>query len=113
MSTLIIILITIITTALFLWLLPILIDKRLSKAFSQDTKRLADNSILLQKAIEEYSIKSDKFYRSYLDSIDKSLTKVDEGLKLIKERESELVKEISKSNISISAYLKVLSELKR
>jgi len=103
---------TAIITGLIFYILPIIIAKRLSKAFTQDTKRLADNSILLQKTMEEYGNKNDKFIRTYLESIDQALMKIDEGLKLIKERENELVKEIAKGNINISAYLKTIAELK-
>lgn len=112
MSNLILISATAGITALILYLLPILISKRLSKAFAQDTKRIAEQSVLLQKTIEEYGNKNDKLVRTYLESIDKALTKIDEGLKLIKERENELVKEIAKGNINISAYLKAIAELK-
>lgn|SRR3990167_842410 len=111
MSNLIIIFITTTISALILYLLPILVAKRLSKAFAQDIKRIADQSVLLQKTMEEYGNKNDKFIRVYLENITESLIKVDEGLKLIKERENELVKEIAKGNINISAYLKMIAEI--
>jgi len=91
---------------------PRYLSKIISKAFSQDTKRLADNSEKFAEEVKNLTENQKRMIDGYFHSIEIYLKETSSILEKLKERDEIIATAISDGNVKLGAFLETLREEK-
>lgn len=106
------IIISIVLLGLVIILYPRLLSKKIVGAFSQDTKRLADNTKEFAKEVEKLTENQKRMIDGYFHSIEVYLKTTSDILEKLKERDGIIAKAIEDGNVKLSAFLETLKKEK-